>query len=111
MSLISVQVVDKSPLTLSYIAATSVCDSVLNTTAFDVVYNVKNDSSDSIIVNISAIIPCEVGIYDNVSTIVYPGTIGIFPLHSKITSWSTRYNTINYSSVSDITVAAYRILR
>lgn len=109
---LSIQTIDKNPIVLTYIQANSTASGdTVSSVYFDVILNVKNSGSVNTTVNISAMVPCDAGDYSNVSTVVSPGTIGIFPLHSRITSWSTKVCTIHCSPVEDISLAAYRQLR
>jgi hypothetical protein len=112
MGLISVQTIEKSPLTLSFVAASSTgADSVSNTIGFDVIFLVKNDSGSDCTVSYSATFPDDQSGYNDVSEVVATGTTGYFPLNSRVTPWSTRQNVIHYDQVTDITVAAFRILK
>ena len=110
MATISVQVIDKDPLVLTYTSAGSSGDTLTNT-FFDTIVNVKNDSGSNLTVLISALVPCDAGDYTDVSEVVATGTIGTFPIHSRLTNWSSKLVNVRYSAVTEVGIAAYRVLR
>ncbi len=112
MAQLSVQIVDKSPLTLIFVeAASTASGDLISNFYFDDILLVKNDSGSNTTVNISALMTCDAGDYNNISTVVSTGTIGVFQLHSRVTSWTTKLTTVHCTPTSGVNLAVYRQLR
>jgi hypothetical protein len=112
MSQLSVQIIDKSPLNLNFIEATSAASGdLVSNFYFDDILLVKNDSGSDTLVNISGLVTCDQGDYKDVSTVISTGTIGFFPLHSRLTNWTTKQVVIHCNPTSGVNLAVYRQLR
>lgn len=111
--MISVQTISHSPMSLSYSTPSTVSETI-NNLFFDVLLNVKNNNGNGSdrTVNISAVTTCDMGDYNNISEIISDGNELIIPLHSRITSLSSKNVTVRFSpTISGITCAAFRILK
>ena len=111
MALLPIQILGRDSIDFNYIAATD-SDTVKNTSNFDVVLLVKNDSEKDVTVTIQATAPCDQSHYhDEVITVKSGSESKPIPLHSRVTAWQTLIVNIGYSSIENVKVCAYRQVR
>ena len=69
---------------------------------------VENDSAGAVTVKADASIPCNHGVYHNLSYDVGAGEIALIPLHKRLNS-ETDIVSVTYTAVESVTVAAVEI--